>query len=87
MLAVMIIEFETFSWSGLIIYVLVTFLVLLVFFWVGIIFVYTEDYAFNMYKIPAVYAGDYFDMSLEEVENLTPGDYARLVDKYFNALG
>ena len=30
---------------------------------------------------------DYFDMSLEEVENLTPGDYARLVDKYFNALG
>lgn len=43
MLAVMIIEFENFSWSGLIIYVLVTFLVLLVFFWVGIIFVYTSS--------------------------------------------
>ena len=30
----------------------------------GIIFIYTVDSAFNMYKIPAVYAGDYFDMSL-----------------------
>ena len=30
---------------------------------------------------------EYFDMSLDEIDSLTPGDYARLVDRYFNELG
>lgn len=45
----------------------------------GIIFVYTEDYVFNMYKIPAVYAGDYFDMSLF---GATPENYVLVSDAY-----
>lgn len=45
----------------------------------GILIVYTQDYAFSMFKIPAVYAGDYIDMSLF---GGTPESYVLQSDEY-----
>jgi len=45
----------------------------------GVIFVYNLDYRFDMFKIPAVYAGDYFDMSLF---GATPESFALMSDEY-----
>lgn len=49
----------------------------------GVIFVYTVDERFTMYKIPAAYAGDYFDMSLF---GATPESYVLESDEYDHIL-
>jgi len=45
----------------------------------GLFIIYTDDYEFNMFKIPACYAGDYIDMSLF---GTTPETYALQSDVY-----